>query len=116
MAFKEVTSTFYVHVLPTSLPNPTTAITKELGSLLLTYHEELGGVVLAIRKLRVNAAPKRVLYDSPYLHIHVTADVLLFAPQIGMQLGGVVNFVGSTHIGLLLHGIVNITILADHPP
>lgn len=51
------------------------------------YHEELGGVVLAIRKLRVNAAPKRVLYDSPYLHIHVTADVLLFAPQIRMQLG-----------------------------
>ena len=26
------------------------------------------------------------------------------------------NFVGSTHIGLLLHGIVNITILADHLP
>eukprot|EP00656_Telonema_subtile_P032075 TRINITY_DN3514_c0_g1_i2.p1 TRINITY_DN3514_c0_g1~~TRINITY_DN3514_c0_g1_i2.p1 ORF type:complete len:230 (-),score=84.51 TRINITY_DN3514_c0_g1_i2:318-1007(-) len=116
MAFKEVTSTFYIHLSPACLPDPTDAITRELGTLVLTYHENLGGVVLALRNLRVSSAPTRVLFDSPYLHLHVTADVLLFAPQIGMQLSGKVNFVGATHIGLLLQGVVNVSVMAEKIP
>lgn len=116
MAFKEVTATFYVHLMPTALSNPTAAITKELGALVLTYHENLGGVVLALRNLNVPAAPTRMLFDSPHIHLHVTADVLLFAPQIGVQLSGKVNFLGSTHIGLLLQGVVNVSIMSDKVP
>jgi len=116
MAFKEVTATFYVHLMPTALSNLTAAITRELGALVLTYHENLGGVVLALRHLSVPAAPTRMLFDSPYIHVHVTADVLLFAPQIGVQLSGKVNFLGSTHIGLLLQGVVNVSIMADKVP
>jgi len=116
MAFKQVTATFYLSLPPTCLPNPTAAITRELGALVLTYHEALGGVVLALNKPRVVSTPERVLYDSPFIHLHVTADVLLFAPEVGMGLAGCVNFVGSSHIGLLVHGVVNVSIPADKLP
>lgn len=116
MAFKQVTATFYLSLPPTCLPNPTAAITRELGALVLTYHETLGGVLLALNKLRVVSTPERVLYDSPFIHLHVTADVLLFAPEVGMGLAGCVNFVGSSHIGLLVHGVVNVSIPADKLP
>ena len=89
--------------------------------------------MLALNKPRVVSTPERVLYDSPFIHLHVTADVLLFAPEVGMGLGsiplhnrslltvcllaaGCVNFVGSSHIGLLVHGVVNVSIPADKLP
>eukprot|EP00658_Telonema_sp_P-2_P029992 TRINITY_DN22727_c0_g1_i2.p1 TRINITY_DN22727_c0_g1~~TRINITY_DN22727_c0_g1_i2.p1 ORF type:complete len:233 (-),score=33.07 TRINITY_DN22727_c0_g1_i2:14-712(-) len=116
MAFKHVTSRFYLHLPPTCISDPGPAIAKQLGELVLSYHQTLGGVVLSITNMRTGSSAKRVMFDSPFLHIHVTADVLLFAPRTGLKLEGKVNFLGPTHIGLLVEGAVNVSIMAEKIP
>lgn len=60
------------------------------------YHDHAGGVLLALSKLRL---PKErrfasVMGDFPFLHLHVQAIALVFAPRPGLALEGRVIKVG----------------------
>lgn len=67
-----------------------------LSSNTRRYHEEAGGVLLALSDLRLPKARPfaTVMGDLPFLHLHVEATALVFAPRPGLALEGRVTKVG----------------------
>lgn len=103
---------------PSSLEDPTTALEHELDSKIMTYDEAAGGVVLSYDQVRVEepCGRARMFQDSHYIHFHVSARLLLFAPKVGSKLVGEVNFISNSSIGLLVHGVFNASIIDENIP
>lgn len=92
------------------------AARRAFGSLLMRYHEGLGGVVVAQRGgLQIGKdalAPSNPA--SPFIHVLATAKLLVFAPPTGITLLGTVVHVGPDHVGLALWSTFHVVLrLAD---
>ncbi|CAI5522070.1 unnamed protein product, partial [Closterium sp. Naga37s-1] len=72
------------------------------------YSEQHGGIVLAYSNVLLFGRTAAILTGlNPYLHVSLSARLLLFAPRPGAFLEGVVNNVGADFIGLLVLGVFN---------
>ncbi|KAI9334975.1 hypothetical protein BDR26DRAFT_866527 [Obelidium mucronatum] len=78
------------------------------------YIPELKGVPLSYSNVKIEEKVANVLYDSPFCHLHATCTFTLFAPREGSTIVAIVNKVSSDHIGLLVHGVFNASIAAEH--
>jgi len=102
-----------VHLLPSRLGNIKDGVQSLLSSLLMKYHPQLDGVVLAYDKLKILTDNASIFNERPHLHFDIQVRLLIFRPQIGAYVIGVVNKVAPDHVGVLIHGIFNATVNAS---
>lgn len=102
-----------IHLAP-MFSSPSSNIIKgiheKLNQLLLKYSTAFNGVILSYRNVKIMEQKARIIYDSPFLHFHVTAEFLCFCPSVGTRLRGKVMKKTPTHLGLLVYGVINATI------
>ena len=108
--FREVRARIPLKLMPSSISNIGDAVSHELSKMLLKLDPLLGGVPLTITKLKIPETSVSIFEDQPHLHLDVTCDLLLFAPQIGHMVHGVVNNVAEDSVGLLILDTFNATI------
>ena len=108
--FREVRARIPLKLMPSSISNIGDAVRHELSKMLLKLDPLLGGVPLTITKLKIPETSVSIFEDQPHLHLDVTCDLLLFAPQIGHMVHGVVNNVAEDAVGLLILDTFNATI------
>jgi hypothetical protein len=99
--------------------------------VLMKYHASLGGFLVAFSGAKFSSpdggvgssayaergadgkviAIGRIAGEQPVVSARVTSEVLLFRPTLGAILRGRVSHVGDGHIGLLVAGLFNASIL-----
>ncbi|KDO28795.1 hypothetical protein SPRG_20002 [Saprolegnia parasitica CBS 223.65] len=89
---------------------------EQLNLMLMKYCDPVEGVILAFNAITLLNPYGHIINETPYIHVRVAADALVFRPTPGMQLSAVVNKVGSNHIGLLLAGVFNVSIDSTEMP
>ncbi|KNE66436.1 hypothetical protein AMAG_11574 [Allomyces macrogynus ATCC 38327] len=114
--FSRVTATFYVHLAPKFVGAPMRGVEDHLNRMLLKYNDQVGGVVLSYRNVQFLSDTAAILYDSPFMHFHISAELLAFAPTAGARLTGVINKQSPSHIGLLVYNLFNASIPAAQLP
>ncbi|GAQ79885.1 DNA-dependent RNA polymerase [Klebsormidium nitens] len=111
---RQVQAKLRIEMHPSQAEDVKVAVREHLNTLLMRYNEEFGGVVLAYSDVVLLGRKGRILTTlSPYIHLDLTARLLVFAPAAQNVLAGSVNKVGPAHIGLLALGAFNASIRAD---
>lgn len=87
-----------------------------LDPLLMSYYEPLGGVIIAYNNVRFESDKARIIAESPFAHVWVTVDFLVWAPKRGEVLQGWVNLQSASHIGLLVENTWNVSIPKEKIP
>ncbi|KAG2773006.1 hypothetical protein PC129_g1315 [Phytophthora cactorum] len=82
-------------------------IEQDLTEQLMRYSEPLHGVVLSFSNVQLDRPYGAIVNEMPFIHCKVLADALVFRPKEGMMLRGVVNKIGSNHVGMLFAGVFN---------
>ncbi|EGC39157.1 hypothetical protein DICPUDRAFT_27419 [Dictyostelium purpureum] len=81
-----------------------------LDRLVFKYKNELGGIIISYYDVVHVDKEARIFYDSPYLGIKIQVKFLVFKPFKNQILNGVVKRVSTTHISLLVFGIISASI------
>ncbi|KAJ0406420.1 hypothetical protein P43SY_007028 [Pythium insidiosum] len=105
-----------VSLLPCHIGDARLGIDQEMTTLLMRYSDKLEGVILSFSNVRLEKPSGHILNEQPFIHCKVIADALVFQPRVGMTLSGVVNKIGSNHIGLLIAGVFNGSVAANELP
>mmetsp|Transcript_4861 Transcript_4861/g.6991 ORF Transcript_4861/g.6991 Transcript_4861/m.6991 type:complete len:275 (+) Transcript_4861:83-907(+) len=125
-SFQRKTAIMLVSLVPASLGNVKSAIQRSIRTLLLRFSDSLGGVLLAFDNIHVKEKDDSsknigghgscgiILGELPHIHFRVQVDVLLFCPNVGRSLTGIVNEVFPSHVGILVHSYFNAMVSADH--
>ncbi|XP_029942783.1 DNA-directed RNA polymerase I subunit RPA43 [Salarias fasciatus] len=95
---------------PMYLKKKKTGIREELETELLKFSQRLNGVPLAYDNVRIVGQAGDIYDDSGYIHMDIEASFILFQPQKGQKLLGMVNKLGLSHVGCLVHGCFNASI------
>ncbi|KAI9984112.1 hypothetical protein PInf_005405 [Phytophthora infestans] len=82
-------------------------IEQNLTEQLMRYSEALQGVVLSFSNVKLDRPYGAIVNEMPFIHCKVLTDALVFRPKEGMKLRGVVNKIGSNHVGMLFAGVFN---------
>ncbi|RMX67138.1 hypothetical protein DD238_001973 [Peronospora effusa] len=96
-----------VSLSPCHATEPRVGIDQDLTEQLMRYSEPLQGVILSFSNVQLDRPYGAIVNEMPFIHCKVLADALVFQPQVGMQLRGIVNKIGSNHIGMLFAGVFN---------
>uniref|UniRef100_A0A7M4G0U1 DNA-directed RNA polymerase subunit n=1 Tax=Crocodylus porosus TaxID=8502 RepID=A0A7M4G0U1_CROPO len=83
---------------------------KPLAVSLSCCSYSLGGVPLAYSHVKIVGALGDIHDDQGSIHLHIEADFVVFTPQKGTKLVGVINKIVPSHIGCLIHGCFNASI------
>jgi hypothetical protein len=88
--FEEVTLALCVTLLPSRMADIYEGIRANAYELLMRYHEEAGGVILALSDIRFPDGQHhgRILNEMPHLHFNIEAKAQVFRPQPGSPLSG----------------------------
>ncbi|CAZ85168.1 unnamed protein product [Tuber melanosporum] len=96
---------------------PLSGIQKDhLDPLLMSYFEPVNGVVLAYRNISFENDCARIVGESPFAHVWVFVEFLVWRPVRGMLLKGWVNMAGASHVGLLVENTWNVAIPRERIP
>ncbi|KAI8824590.1 hypothetical protein BJ741DRAFT_541384 [Chytriomyces cf. hyalinus JEL632] len=114
MALQTINARIYFHLAPCFIGDHLRGVHEQLDSYLMRYIPELKGVPISYSNVHIVEDAGNVLYDSPNTHFNATCRFVLFAPTEASILVGLVNKVSSDHIGLLVHGVFNASIAAEH--
>lgn len=115
-----------VSLLPASLKDIPRAINGAMQSLLLRYSDGIGGVLLSFDNIEIEDDSNRItagggggsrygiiLDEMPHIHYYITSDILVFRPDIGEKITGVVNESFPSHLGILVYDFFNAMVSAD---
>lgn len=105
-----------VSLSPCHAMEPRVGIEQNLTEQLMRYSEPLQGVVLSFSDVQLAQPHGVIVNEMPYIHCKVLADALVFRPLEGMQLRGVVNKIGSNHVGMLFAGVFNGSVAESELP
>ncbi|XP_032807560.2 DNA-directed RNA polymerase I subunit RPA43 [Petromyzon marinus] len=107
----------HLALFPRHLGRLRSGIGEQLGAELLRYSESLKGVPLAYDNIKLLSGLGDLIDDQGYIHMDVQADFVIFRPNPGDIIKGVVNKVGSAHVGCLVHGCFNASLAcpSDEP-
>ncbi|XP_063040915.1 DNA-directed RNA polymerase I subunit RPA43 [Engraulis encrasicolus] len=100
----------HVALPPMHLKKKKTGIEEELNSELLKYSENLKGVPLAYDNIHLLGHHGDIFDDQGFIHFNIEASFVVFKPKKGQKLEGVINKIGLTHVGCLVHGCFNASI------
>ncbi|XP_076157002.1 DNA-directed RNA polymerase I subunit RPA43 [Alosa pseudoharengus] len=101
----------HVALPPMYLKKKKTGIQEELNAELLKYSEKLKGVPLAFDNIKLLGQLGDIFDDQGYIHLNIEASFVVFKPKKGQKLEGVINKIGLTHVGCLVHSCFNASIL-----
>lgn len=95
--FKKVEIVLKVALLPASTKYPIDDVKRQLNSMLFKYNEEVEGIPLSFSQLKFPRGKEygRIIAEQFWLHVDVTTKLLVFKPEIGMALEGVINKVSQ---------------------
>ncbi|XP_025236734.1 DNA-directed RNA polymerase I subunit RPA43 [Theropithecus gelada] len=100
----------HIALSPRYLNRKRTGIREQLDAELLRYSESLLGVPIAYDNIKVVGELGDIYDDQGHIHLNIEADFVIFCPEPGQKLMGIVNKVSSSHIGCLVHGCFNASI------
>jgi DNA-directed RNA polymerase I subunit RPA43 len=129
--FVSVSASFKVTVPPVAQLYPLEgALANYISPLLLTWHPQLDGILLAYNNGRLHTTPPRGTEDkreeeqpkaqavdecaAPY--VWLTLDALVFKPKKGLELEGYLNLQNESHITLILWNFFTVTISQKRLP
>jgi DNA-directed RNA polymerase subunit E'/Rpb7 len=114
--FREVRSKLHLKLLPSSLANVRAAVLKELSAMLLRIEPTLGGVPLSFKAMKIEGDSAAIFEDQPQIHVKVAVTFLLFAPEEGSVISGIVNNLADDSVGLLILNTFNAVIPKNEMP
>mmetsp|Transcript_13818 Transcript_13818/g.46699 ORF Transcript_13818/g.46699 Transcript_13818/m.46699 type:complete len:228 (-) Transcript_13818:210-893(-) len=114
--FERVRAAIPVHILPGALQDTDAALRAKLNTSLLKYVPLLEGVPLAVEEVKVCGSIGYIREDTPDIHLLVEVTVLLFKPETGTVLEGIVTRVSNDLTSVLVLGVFTATIRADGRP
>ncbi|XP_056439149.1 DNA-directed RNA polymerase I subunit RPA43 [Gadus chalcogrammus] len=100
----------HIGLAPMYIKRKRTGIQEELDTELLKYSEKLKGVPLAYDHISILGAQGDICDDNGYIHMDIAASFVVFNPEPGQKLLGIVNKLGASHVGCLVHGCFNASI------
>ena len=101
-----------VSLAPSSLSDVKGNIRRLSCQDVTRYVQGLGGVLMAVREVKL-CGPGRVQNELPHVHYQVEADVVVFCPDVGTRLVGVVNESFPSHVGMLVDTLFNAMVPAE---
>jgi DNA-directed RNA polymerase I subunit RPA43 len=99
-----------VHIPPIYSTDISKCIDRYFYQILLKYDSRYNGVPLCYTNASILSNDSVIINDNPFLHITIKLKMLLFRPNIGQLIAGIVNRVSSNHIGLIVYGLFNAVI------
>ncbi|XP_046376048.2 DNA-directed RNA polymerase I subunit RPA43-like [Haliotis rufescens] len=108
--FKAMTSSRKICLPPRYLGNVSQGIRDQLDSEINLFCTDLQSVVIAYDNIKLLSALGNIMDDSPFLHLRLQADYILFKPTLGCVLKGTVNKMSKDHVGCLVHDRFNASI------
>ena len=99
-SFQSVLTSFQVALLPSRLDNPMLAIQQQVNRLLFVHSEEFSGVPVLFSDIQLvpGRSNGRIMNESPHVHYHVTASLLVFSPTQGDKIIGKINKVPVQYV------------------
>ncbi|XP_053469378.1 DNA-directed RNA polymerase I subunit RPA43 [Ictalurus furcatus] len=101
----------HVALPPMYLNKKKTGIQQELNADLLKYSNSFKGVPLAYDGIKIIGQHGDIFDDQGYIHLNVEASFVIFKPQERQMLMGVINKIGVGHVGCLVHGCFNASVV-----
>ena len=88
--FAKVEIVLKVALLPSSSSFPLEAVKRQLNNLLFRYSESIAGVPISFSELKFPKGKEygRILAEHHWLHVDVTTKLLVFKPEMGMNITG----------------------------
>lgn len=71
------------------------------------FLEKYKGIIVAYDNIKLLQRSAEIHDESPFIHFDIKVNYIIFKPEKGKKLIGVVNKTSSTHIGCLVHGRFN---------
>ena len=71
------------------------------------FLDDHGGIIVAYDNIKSLQRSAEIYDESPLLHFDIKVSYIIFKPEIGKKLVGVVNKTSSSHVGCLVHGRFN---------
>mmetsp|Transcript_26567 Transcript_26567/g.76729 ORF Transcript_26567/g.76729 Transcript_26567/m.76729 type:complete len:330 (-) Transcript_26567:38-1027(-) len=101
-----------VSLAPSSLSDVKGNIRRLSCQDVTRYVQGLGGVLMAVRDVQV-CGPGRVQNELAHVHYEVEADLVVFCPDVGTRLVGVVTESFPSHVGMLVDTLFNAMVPAE---
>ena len=124
--FQVQTSSLYLPLSPVSQKHPVEGLCAEhLSPLILQWYPPFNGVILSYSNPRISAEPfgndgeKTLLQNIDEYAVSwawVTAEFLLFKPNLGSTIEGYVNLQNEGHLGLVCWNLFNASIERERLP
>nr|XP_060638108.1 DNA-directed RNA polymerase I subunit RPA43 [Anolis sagrei ordinatus] len=100
----------HVALPPRFLHRKRTGICLQLDAELRRFSESFQGVPVAYDDIKITKELGDIIDDIGAIHLDIEASFVVFQPQAGRKLVGIINKVAPSHIGCLVHGCFNASI------
>ncbi|GAM27169.1 hypothetical protein SAMD00019534_103440 [Acytostelium subglobosum LB1] len=115
-AFQVAAVKLTLSLAPANIGNIIGGARSALDRLIFRYNTTLKATIISYSNLRLVQHNIPNFYDSPFLSVPITVNMMVFRPMNGQLMHGVVKRVSSTHLSLLVFGVVSASISkADLP-
>ncbi|XP_016298007.1 DNA-directed RNA polymerase I subunit RPA43-like [Sinocyclocheilus anshuiensis] len=101
----------HIALPPQYLRKKRTGIQEELNAELLRFSSSLKGVPMAYDNIKVVGQHGDIHDDQGFIHFNIEASFVVFKPKKGSKLVGVINKMGVGHVGCLVHGCFNASVV-----
>ncbi|KAK2887726.1 hypothetical protein Q8A67_015954 [Cirrhinus molitorella] len=101
----------HISLPPVYMRKKRTGIQEELNAELLKYSGGLNGVPMAYDDIKVIGQHGDIYDDQGFIHLDIEASFVVFKPKKGLKLVGVINKIGVGHVGCLVHGCFNASVV-----
>ncbi|KAK9958130.1 hypothetical protein ABG768_012304 [Culter alburnus] len=101
----------HIALPPVYLRKKRSGIQEELNAELLKYSGSLNGVPMAYDDIKIIGQHGDIYDDQGFIHLNIEASFVIFQPTKGSKLVGVINKMGMSHVGCLVHGCFNASVM-----
>lgn len=106
----KVTKEQNITISPIYIGSVCDGIAERLESQINEYDPELKGIVLAYEDINLISSEASLIADRPFLYLKVKVTYIVFQPQIGSILTGIIKELKESHVVCVVHEIFNATI------
>lgn len=106
----EVESQRQIGLPPRYIGKVNVGIRETLEADLLKYSEELCGIIVCYKQVKCMNTSGSIMDETPFLYFVVNVKYIVFRPQVGVKLKGIVNRVGYGHYGCIVHECFNASV------
>ncbi|PKI85304.1 hypothetical protein MVES1_001014 [Malassezia vespertilionis] len=112
----KISATMNLAIPPVWMGDAGASMMDQLDTLVMRYIPQLEGVLITHSDAHFKSALGEIYGDSAFAEAPVAFRALVWRPEIGMMLEGVITLSSPSHVSLLLHDTFNAAISAEHLP